>query len=210
MGHPTNQAQTLATLITFSMANIVGCQLLGMWFSRADRDAVYHAWRYVGFLLGVDPELLPADENDAWRAFWLAADSEFQPDEDALLLATALRKQWARGSSTRTSHSPAPGSGCSPDTCAPTEAGPGTRQRGRTRAARREGVPGDGRGQRAVNTLVDAAAVVVPGGRWFQATLGHRVRSRIIGRASRLHGADRGYVQHDRLAGNRPAGLRVI
>lgn len=46
----------------------------------------------MGFLLGMDHELLPADETDTWRLLWLQADYEFQPDQDSTRLAKALQE----------------------------------------------------------------------------------------------------------------------
>ena len=90
--HPVNQSTMAGTLMLFSLGNIVGSQALGMQFSRRDKEAIYHLWRYVGFLLGMDPELLPADETDTWRLMWLQADYEFRPDEDSTRLARALQE----------------------------------------------------------------------------------------------------------------------
>jgi hypothetical protein len=87
---PVNQSTMAGTLMLFSMGNVVGSQALGVQFSRRDKDALYHFWRYVGFLLGVDAELLPADEADTWRLLWLQADYEFRPDEDSTRLGQAL------------------------------------------------------------------------------------------------------------------------
>ena len=88
---PVNQSTMAGTLMLFSLGNVVGSQALGVQFSRRDKDALYHFWRYVGFLLGVDAELLPADESDTWRLLWLQADYEFRPDDDSTRLAHALR-----------------------------------------------------------------------------------------------------------------------
>ncbi|MCW1959196.1 MAG: DUF2236 domain-containing protein [Mycobacterium sp.] len=88
---PVNQSTMAGTLVLFSMGNVIGSQALGTHFSDQDKDAIYHFWRYVGFLLGVDAELLPADEADTWRLLWLQADYEFRPDEDSTRLAQALR-----------------------------------------------------------------------------------------------------------------------
>lgn len=87
---PVNQSLTAGTLILFSMANVLGCQTLGLHFSAREKDAIYHFWRYVGYLMGVDAELLPATEEDTWRLFWLQADYEFRPDADSQRLAQAL------------------------------------------------------------------------------------------------------------------------
>lgn len=89
--HPVNQSTMAGTLMLFSLGNVLGSQALGVQFSRQDKDALYHFWRYVGFLLGLDPELLPADEADTWRLLWLQADYEFRPDGDSLRLGQALK-----------------------------------------------------------------------------------------------------------------------
>ncbi len=88
---PVNQSTMAGTLLLFSLGNLVGSQALGVQFSRKDKDALYHFWRYLGYLLGLHPELLPADEFDTWRLFWLQADYEFRPDEDSTRLAAALK-----------------------------------------------------------------------------------------------------------------------
>ncbi|MFX0573346.1 oxygenase MpaB family protein [Nocardia nepalensis] len=88
--HPVNQVLTVGTLGLFSMANLVGAQALGLRFSAEEKDAVFQLWRYVGFLLGIDAEILPTNETDTWRAFWILADTEFIPDEDSRRLAQAL------------------------------------------------------------------------------------------------------------------------
>lgn len=87
---PLNQVQLAGTLMLFSLANMAGCQAMGLRFSDRERDAVFHFWRYVGLLMGVHPELVPASEADTWRLFWLEADTEFEPDEDSFRLAQAL------------------------------------------------------------------------------------------------------------------------
>lgn len=89
--YPVNQSTMAGTLMLFSLGNVLGSQALGVQFSRQDKDALYHFWRYVGFLLGLDPELLPADEADTWRLLWLQADYEFRPDSDSLRLGQALK-----------------------------------------------------------------------------------------------------------------------
>jgi hypothetical protein len=88
--HPVNQSLTVGTLMLFSLANTVGCQALGLRFSAAEKAAVYHFWRYVGVLMGVNPEIVPTDEADTWRLLWLQADYEFLPDDDSRRLAQAL------------------------------------------------------------------------------------------------------------------------
>ncbi|MFE2961357.1 oxygenase MpaB family protein [Nocardia tengchongensis] len=88
--HPINQSLTAGTLMLFSLATIAGCNAVGLTFSKKEKAAVYHQWRYVGHLMGLDPEILPADETDTWRLLWLQADYEFLPDEDSRRLSKAL------------------------------------------------------------------------------------------------------------------------
>jgi ER-bound oxygenase mpaB/B'/Rubber oxygenase, catalytic domain len=87
---PLNQSQIVGTLLLFSVVNLFGLRALGLRFSRKEREAVLHLWRYVGMLMGVDPQMLPADENDSWRLLWLQADYEFRPDDDSRRLSQAL------------------------------------------------------------------------------------------------------------------------
>ncbi|HET6504804.1 MAG TPA: oxygenase MpaB family protein [Amycolatopsis sp.] len=89
---PVNQVQTVGTLLLFSLVFVFGTQLLGVRYTERERADILHLWRYVGWLLGIDEELLPGDEEDAWRLFWLLAETELIPDEDSKRLATALMR----------------------------------------------------------------------------------------------------------------------
>ncbi|WP_020663861.1 oxygenase MpaB family protein [Amycolatopsis benzoatilytica] len=87
---PVNQVQTAGTLLLFSLVYVFGTQLLGLRYSAREKADILHLWRYVGWLMGVADELLPADEDDAWRLLWLLAVTEFVPDDDSKRLARAL------------------------------------------------------------------------------------------------------------------------
>ncbi len=87
---PVNQVQTAGTLLLFSLVFVLGTQMLGFRYTRRERDDILHLWRYVGWLMGVDDELLPATEEDGWRLLWLLAVTEFIPDDDSKRLAKAL------------------------------------------------------------------------------------------------------------------------
>ncbi|ADJ50870.1 hypothetical protein AMES_9044 [Amycolatopsis mediterranei S699] len=87
---PVNQVQTAGTLLLFSLVYVFGTQLLGLRYSARERGDILHLWRYIGWLMGVDDELLPAGEEDAWRLLWLLAATEFIPDDDSKRLAKAL------------------------------------------------------------------------------------------------------------------------
>ncbi|MFG1640390.1 oxygenase MpaB family protein [Amycolatopsis sp. NPDC049252] len=87
---PVNQVQTAGTLLLFSLVYVFGTQLLGLRYSARERGDILHLWRYIGWLMGVDDELLPSGEEDAWRLLWLLAATEFIPDDDSKRLAKAL------------------------------------------------------------------------------------------------------------------------
>ncbi|MGW7536625.1 oxygenase MpaB family protein [Amycolatopsis sp. NPDC054798] len=87
---PVNQVQTAGTLLLFSLVYIFGTQLLGLRYTAREKADILHLWRYVGWLMGVADELLPADEDDAWRLLWMLAATEFIPDDDSKRLARAL------------------------------------------------------------------------------------------------------------------------
>ncbi|WP_298180394.1 oxygenase MpaB family protein [Saccharomonospora sp.] len=87
---PINQVQTAGTLLLFSLVYVLGMRVLGVRYTDTERADIIHLWRYVGWLMGVDDELLPATEEDAWRLLWLLAATEFVPDEDSQRLAAAL------------------------------------------------------------------------------------------------------------------------
>ncbi|MEV6557057.1 oxygenase MpaB family protein [Nocardia sp. NPDC051756] len=199
--HPVNQVLTVGTLGLFSMANLVGAQALGLQFSAKEKDAVFQLWRYVGFLLGVDAEILPTCENDTWRAFWILADTEFIPDADSQRLAQALIPA-------------AGGLFVGNDTVA-------------QRAVRRIvtsymvaysriilgssnadflGLPDSRFYQSAVmatavvNGALEVPRRILPGATRFHENLGARIRTRLVRGSIARNGGDRTYARHDTYA----------
>ncbi|MFQ6325589.1 oxygenase MpaB family protein [Nocardia sp. CWNU-33] len=203
---PVNQVLTVGTLGLFSMANLVGAQALGLRFSAKEKDAVFHLWRYVGFLLGIDAEILPTCETDTWRAFWILADTEFIPDKDSRLLAQALVTA-------------AGGLFVGNDT-AP------------QRLVRKAvtgymvaysriilgptnsdflGLPNNKLFQSAVmatavvNGVLEIPRQLLPGTTRFHEELGARIRTRLVRGSIARNGGDRTYARHDTFATNRTA-----
>jgi hypothetical protein len=89
-GLPINQADMAGTVLSFSMTYLIGLRMLGFLIDKHERRAIFHLWRYVGRLLGVDDTLLPATQRDSLRLLYLAAASQEGPDEDGRALARAL------------------------------------------------------------------------------------------------------------------------
>lgn len=89
-GYPLNQADSMATILEFSSIFLTGLRALGFIFSKREREAVIHLWRYVGYLMGVEERILPTCEDDAYRAMYLAAATMPESDDDTRALGQSL------------------------------------------------------------------------------------------------------------------------
>jgi hypothetical protein len=90
-GLPINQADLIATNLSFSIALVEGVRHIGLRFSKEEVDALLHLWRYSGTLSGCDVGMLPCTEEDAMRLAELFDLMQPGPDEGSTLLAKALR-----------------------------------------------------------------------------------------------------------------------
>ncbi|HYO53451.1 oxygenase MpaB family protein [Archangium sp.] len=72
-GQPINQEDMAGTLVTFSVVTIRALEKMGYTLEPREAQAYYHAWRVVGYLMGVDERLLPEKYEDGARL----ADSIF-------------------------------------------------------------------------------------------------------------------------------------
>lgn len=66
-GLPINQADQASTLGLFDGVLIIGSRALGVPIGRQDSHALMHLWKYVGHLMGVDPDFLVDDEWERHR-----------------------------------------------------------------------------------------------------------------------------------------------
>lgn len=89
-GAPINQCHMAGTNLMFSAGALDGLTRIGYRFERAEREALIHLWRYAGYLLGVEPELLIADEFEGHRLLDLMFAFEPEPDDDSRALVDAL------------------------------------------------------------------------------------------------------------------------
>jgi hypothetical protein len=89
-GHPLNQLDMAATQTLFSVGLLHHLRHLGFWISRRESEAVVHLWRYVGYLLGIDMDLLSETEAAGRRLHELLLDVAGGPDQDSIRLTTAL------------------------------------------------------------------------------------------------------------------------
>jgi len=66
-GMPINQADQAATLGLFNGVPLLGSRALGARVGRADARAYMHAWKYIGWLMGVDEQWLCDTEREQHR-----------------------------------------------------------------------------------------------------------------------------------------------
>ena len=80
-GVPVNQEDMAATLMTFSYLVVTGLRRLGFWVSREEAEEYLAAWKVVGGLMGVLPELIPADFDEAARLTETIEGRQIAPGE---------------------------------------------------------------------------------------------------------------------------------
>lgn len=89
-GTPINQHDMVATNLEFSTTYVLGLLVQGYVLTRAEREAVMHLWRYLGFLSGIREDLLPTTFREGLELLFLINRTAEGPDEDSRALARAL------------------------------------------------------------------------------------------------------------------------
>jgi hypothetical protein len=89
-GHPINQADMAATVLLFSEQLVRNIRALGGVVSKREESDVLHLWRYIGYLLGVEAELLCTEPKEARLLADLIESIDQGPDEDSRRLIKAL------------------------------------------------------------------------------------------------------------------------
>lgn len=89
-GAPINQHDMAGTTLLFSVAMLDGLRKLGIRIEHEESEHYMHLWRWVGRLIGVDEEILPACEPDATRLASMMEATTADPDQDSRDLTRAL------------------------------------------------------------------------------------------------------------------------
>ncbi|MBB1025700.1 MULTISPECIES: oxygenase MpaB family protein [unclassified Dietzia] len=84
-GKPVNQLHYCVTMVPI-IGVALGAMAAGHWYSRRERDAIIHLYRYISHSMGVVPELQVTSIDDLLRLTWLAAWAEVDPDESSTSL----------------------------------------------------------------------------------------------------------------------------
>ncbi|MBP2479268.1 hypothetical protein JOF53_008140 [Crossiella equi] len=182
---PLNDAQANQLTLMFSLGVMEATQALGIRYTPTERADILHLWRYVGWLVGIEEDMLPASEGEAWQHLWEQAWTELVPDEDSRTLAADLREAYRR---------PRPGD---------SELRASWAERVHTAISRIVigpasadllGMPDDPaaralvRAVRAVNTVAELTYRKLPAFRTAQAVYGHAARKAYVAKLKKAHG----------------------
>ena len=96
-GEPINQHDLAATGMLFSLVVLDGLRKLGFHVKPIEAQRYVQLWRYVGWVLGTDPELLFATEAEGLKLADLVMKTQAPPDDDSRALAKALFESGVRG-----------------------------------------------------------------------------------------------------------------
>jgi hypothetical protein len=101
-GAPVNQHDMAGTSLLFSLAVIEGLKALGMHIDSDEAERYIQLWRFVGHVLGVEPEINSGSIYDATRLAELIDAIQAAPDADSRALTRALLDSAREGAKTPT------------------------------------------------------------------------------------------------------------
>lgn len=89
-GIPVNEGDMVATYLGFSLVFLEGLYMLGFRPTEEEVNGVFHLWKYIGHLLGIQHSLLPDNEEEAIRTLYKWTMTQPPADSDTIALAHAL------------------------------------------------------------------------------------------------------------------------
>ncbi|MCR5978701.1 DUF2236 domain-containing protein [Gordonia jinghuaiqii] len=93
-GVPINQTYSVMTISCgFLALPLLVARDFGIHYSSAEREAITHLWRWIGWVVGVDDDLLPANDDAASELFRVAGEFELEPDDSSKVLTRALLRE---------------------------------------------------------------------------------------------------------------------
>ncbi|HEY1053906.1 MAG TPA: oxygenase MpaB family protein [Emticicia sp.] len=95
-GYPINQEDMLGTNLAFSLVVLRGMRKIGYSVDNTYQRAYLHIWNVVGFLLGIDEELLPANDLEAIKLERMIVARQFRQSAESQALTDSLM-QTVRG-----------------------------------------------------------------------------------------------------------------
>ena len=92
LGYLVNQEDMAGTNLSFSFLVVRGLRKFGISVSYEEQSAFIHLWNVIGYLLGLDEELLPNTGKDAFNLEEAIRLRQFKPSEHGMELTSALLK----------------------------------------------------------------------------------------------------------------------
>jgi hypothetical protein len=92
-GTPLNTWDMLATNLGFSLVYLAGLRRFGTSTVAFETEGLFHLWKYIGYLLGIPPALLPDTEKEAIEALYYWTMTQADGDADSRSLAGALQQE---------------------------------------------------------------------------------------------------------------------
>jgi hypothetical protein len=92
-GVPVNQGDMHATYLAFSVLYLIGQRALGVVITPDEGRSVMHLWRYIAWLMGVEPRWLHDTEHAGRVALYQNLLSQAPPDDTSRQLGRALRDE---------------------------------------------------------------------------------------------------------------------
>lgn len=90
LGLPINQVDMQATYLGFSVVHLLALRATGVVVTAHDARAVMHLWRYIGWLMGVEPRWLYDEEMAGRIGLYHNVISQAPPDSSSVALGRAL------------------------------------------------------------------------------------------------------------------------
>lgn len=88
-GEPINQEDMAGTLMSFSALILNGLDQLGIQLKDDQIEAYMHCWNVIGYLMGIDEDLLPANYKEGWNLGISIMKHQAEDSEDCKELTRA-------------------------------------------------------------------------------------------------------------------------
>ncbi len=89
-GVPINQEDMAGTNLAFSYVILLGMQQSGFILSEREKEDFLYAWRYIGYQMNIDENLLPSSFREARQLAATIKDRNFKKTEEGIILTKEL------------------------------------------------------------------------------------------------------------------------
>lgn len=94
LGKPINQEDLVGTLMSFSYLILDGLEKLGIEIKEVEKETYLAAWSVIGKVLGIFPDLIPENFDEARQLSSTIMRRQIEPTEDSRVMISALLKMY--------------------------------------------------------------------------------------------------------------------